>query len=219
MSDRGIVVKSDQSAFLASIVHELRAPLNACLMSVNLLELKAGDPEVVLNSVRVIRRNLERQAALIRDLSDVVQIATDAMAFSRERIRLGVLVERVLEKSGEAATEHGLELRRGTVAPDVEIETDPERTVQVLATLLEHLLAGTRPGEQVLLDARVLDGDACVAASRLSGGAASGEAPSREQHGFAVRLLVADYLLERLGGSCERRPDGFVVRLPLARAA
>ncbi|HEX5420122.1 MAG TPA: histidine kinase dimerization/phospho-acceptor domain-containing protein, partial [Gammaproteobacteria bacterium] len=66
--------KPDRYSLLASVVHELRAPLNACMMSVSLLELKAEEPEAVRRAAEVIRRNLEREAKLIGGLADVVQI-------------------------------------------------------------------------------------------------------------------------------------------------
>jgi signal transduction histidine kinase len=220
------VVKPDQNAFLASVVHELRAPLNACLMSVNLLELKASDPQVVLNSARVIRRNLDRQAALIRDLSDVVQIASDAVVLSREPVDVDALVDGVVEKARAEAAERGVEVGRGKVESSMRLETDAERAAQVLGSFLEHLLAGTRAGESVTVDARRADGEAEVTAARGAARAAgaagaAGAEPNederrRDQKGFAVRLLVAEYLLERLGGRCERRPDGFSVHLPLS---
>ncbi|HEU4617058.1 MAG TPA: HAMP domain-containing sensor histidine kinase [Gammaproteobacteria bacterium] len=221
------MVKPDQNAFLASVVHELRAPLNACLMSVNLLELKASDPEVVKNSVLVIRRNLERQAALIRDLSDVVQIASDAVVLRRERIGIEALVAGALEKARSASAERGIEVTDGAVA-EAFVETDRERASQALETLLEHLLAGTRPGESVHLEVERSGGTVRIGAERR--GAPAGEAGgtgeeagaegasddrSREQKGFAVRLLVAEYLLERLGADYERRADGFSIRLPV----
>lgn len=217
------MIKPDQNAFLASVVHELRAPLNACLMSVNLLELKAGDPEVVLNSARVIRRNLDRQAALIRDLSDVVQIASDTVVLTREPVRVGAIVDRVLERAGPAAAERGVEVRRGRVDADSRVETDSERAVQVIESFLEHLIAGSRADERIDFEARQADGAAVVTAARHAPGGDAGadaaepstEERSRDQKGFAVRLLVAEYLIERLGGAVERAADRFAVRLPL----
>jgi signal transduction histidine kinase len=212
------VIKPDQNAFLGSVVHELRAPLNACLMSVNLLELKASDPEVVLNSARVIRRNLERQAALIRDLSDVVQIASDAVVLSHEAVAVDALVDGVLERAEAAAAERGVELRRGKVDNGMQIETDAERAAQVLASLLEHLLAGSREGERIDVEVRRADSEIeFIAARHVPAGGEEEPSPQERaggQKGFAVRLLVAEYLLDRLGGRLERTPDGFSVRLP-----
>jgi K+-sensing histidine kinase KdpD len=187
-------------------------------MSVNLLELKADDPQVVLNSARVIRRNLERQAALIRDLSDVVQIASDAVVLSREAVAVGALVETVLERTAAAGAERGVEVRTGCVDRAMRTETDAERAAQVLGSFLEHLLAGTRAGERVDMEARRVDGEAQVTAARsaAAGEESAADERARDQKGFAVRLLVAEYLLERLGGRFERSADGFSVYLPLA---
>jgi signal transduction histidine kinase len=214
------VAKPDQSAFLASVVHELRAPLNASLMSVNLLELKATEPEAVLNSARVIRRNLERQAALIRDLSDVLQIASDAIELQHERTAISLLVDGALRCVAAAAAEHGVELEPESIPAGLTVETDSERAVQVLATLLEHLLASAAGGgSRIRLEAHAEAGGALLAATVVRDAETSGEAseqPGADEKAFAVRLLVADYLLERLGGSVERSARGFTLRLPAA---
>ena len=68
----------DKETFAAAVVHDLRAPLNACLMSLSLIELKASQPAEVLKSVEVLRRNLERQALLIDDLADALVSAAEA---------------------------------------------------------------------------------------------------------------------------------------------
>src|SRR5690606_4822460 len=76
----------DKDALIATVVHDLRAPLNACLMSLSLVELKASEPAEVLRVVEVIRRNLERQAALINDLGDALQIVGGGLRLEREDV-------------------------------------------------------------------------------------------------------------------------------------
>ncbi len=216
------MTKDDRNALLAAVVHELRAPLNACLMSVSLLELKATDPEAVLNAAAVIRRNLEREAKLIRDLGDVVQIVADSLELKRERVALAAVLEEVLEKVRPAAEGRGIGLE-SSAAPACTLETDPERLVQVLCTLLENLLAGAQPGQAVSVEARAEDGSVRVSAAAagddtgpVSDPETKDEARRREQKVFGIRLLVAEHLLGRLGGAAERGADAaFAVRLPL----
>src|SRR5690606_37399807 len=82
----------DKDALIATVVHDMRAPLNACLMSLSLIELKASEPAEVLRSVEVIRRNLERQAALINDLADALQIVGGGLRLEREEIAVDEIV-------------------------------------------------------------------------------------------------------------------------------
>ncbi len=191
-------------------------------MSVSLLELKASDRDAVLNAAAVIRRNLEREAKLIRELGDVVQIASDSLELKRERVTLGTVLGEALGNLRPAAEERHIAVESGGL-PASMLETDAERLLQVLGTLLDNLLAGMQSGQAVSVEAREEAGWVRVAAS-ATGDGASGDGGSekgaderrREQKMLVVRLLVAEHLLERLGGTAERRTEGgFTIRLPL----
>jgi signal transduction histidine kinase len=186
------------------------------MMSVSLLELKAEEPEAVRRAAEVIRRNLDREAELIRGLSDVAQIVSGEVKMRREPLGLGALVEGVLGKLQDAAAERGVDLLRGPI-PAASVETDSERAAQALETYLECLLASCETGERVSIEASEEGRCACIEAA-VAAGAAGKARPAREQKGFAMRLLVAETLLERLGGDGERGASGFCVRLPLAGA-
>lgn len=229
------MTKDDQTALLDSVVHELRAPLNACLMAVSLLELKAGEPDAVRSSAEVIRRNLERQAMLIRDLADVVQVVSGDLPIRRERISVEELLDGAVASAAAAAMERGVVLERGPAA-GAAVETDGERASQVLHTLLDNLLAGAARGARIRLQALERGGCIEISAGDLGGPAAggpgvaggasagaparpSGARPAREHKGFALRLLLAETLLERLDGAVERNAGGFSLRLPPAAPA
>src|SRR5690606_4965781 len=130
------VADLDKDAFLSTVIHELRAPLNACLMSVNLLELKASQPEEVLRCAEVFRRNLDRQAHLIQDLADVLQIVSGGIELDTETVDLQGMARAAAERlrpgpeqSVDVSIEGGSTLRA---------EADTERLARVFDTLLQH---------------------------------------------------------------------------------
>jgi hypothetical protein len=88
--------------------------------------------------------------------------------------------------------------------------------VQVLTAVLEHLLTGTDSGP-VFVEGREEGGQALFSAALGAQGEDAGaepERPTREQKALAIRLLIAEHLLARLGGSWERHAGRFCVRLP-----
>ena len=137
----------DKDAFFSTVIHELRAPLNACLMSVNLLELKASDRDEVLRCVEVLRRNLDRQARLIQDLADVLQIAAGGIELDAAPVDLSELVDDAVERY-----RHGSEHKVAVEwpgGPDIVVEADVDRLARVLDALIDHQAAAAGPGDTV----------------------------------------------------------------------
>src|SRR5690606_24978793 len=96
------VAEIDKEGFAAAVIHDMRAPLNACLMSLSLIELKASQPAEVLKSVEVLRRNLERQAVLIDDLGDALQIVGGGLELEPEAADLVDIAERAARDAAAA---------------------------------------------------------------------------------------------------------------------
>lgn len=200
----------DKDAFLSTVIHELRAPLNACLMSVNLLELKASQPEEVLRCAEVFRRNLDRQAHLIQDLADVLQIVSGGIELDTETVDLRALAGAAAERL-RTGTEQSIEVSfEGD--PSVHAEVDSERLGRVLDTLLQHE-AGMAGAQTLSLRLSKAGPRARVALRRIGGGDSTAV---RDQKGFAVRLAVAEQVIDAHGGRLERADDGFTVELPAA---
>lgn len=202
----------DKDAFLSTVIHELRAPLNACLMSVNLLELKASQPAEVLRCAEVFKRNLDRQARLIQDLADVLQIVSGGIEIVADPVDLSELVERAVERSRETAGATRFEWT--PPSGEVPVDADSERVMHVLETILEHTAALAGLEARVAVDLGMSDERARVTARRL----AQADAPIREQKGFAVRLAIGEQILAAHCGELRRTDDGFVMELPLRGA-
>src|SRR5690606_8788182 len=133
------VAEIDKEAFAAAVVHDMRAPLNACLMSLSLIELKASQPAEVLKSVEVLRRNLERQALLIDDLADALQIVGGGVELELEAADLVEIAKRAIESAGPVT---GVEIGWATEPGPCPIDADSERLARAIGALLEIVAAG-----------------------------------------------------------------------------
>src|SRR5690606_27546969 len=67
LADELATPTSGRDAFLSALSHDLRSPLNACVMWLDVLAL-APQPEKVRQAVEAIKRNLARQTKLISEL-------------------------------------------------------------------------------------------------------------------------------------------------------
>lgn len=215
------VADIDKEAFIASVVHDLRAPLNACLMTLSLLELKASEPTEVLRAAEVMRRNLDRQAQLVGDLGDALQIVGGGIRLALGPIDLSEVVDEAIEDPPKIAADRGVAIRWAQPRRALRVEADAERLAQAFGTLVDIVAAfgergdtlGVRAegqGEAVRLEARL---------EREPRGTAAGEASGRKQKGFAMPLAIAQHIVERHGGAVQLDESlpGFTLRLPLLR--
>ena len=218
-------------AFLSWLTHELRSPLNACVMWLDVLAL-APQPDRLAKAVDALKRNLARQTRLVSDLSDAAKLSSPASELRVERLDLVALVKRGLDAWQLLAIGKELALR-----PLIELETapidgDPERLLQALGHLLDNAINSTPAGGSVSLRVHAAGGN-CVVEVEDAGAALSAEdaanlftplwrAPTsaKERPGLGLGLAVAQRIAVRHGGTLAATNGAsgarFVLTLPLA---
>lgn len=186
----------DRDAFISTIVHDMRAPLNACLMSLSLIELKVSSPGEVLKSVEVIRRNLDRQAGLIKDLADALQLLSDgSLSLDVETITLDDLVDSAAQDA-DLPEGVGLAPVQGA-AGQMRVKADPERLGRALGALLENVAATAAAGDQIIVEIGQQGGKPVIAVRLARHASSSGGARRKAQ---AMRLAVAHEIVAKHGG-------------------
>ena len=222
-----------KSAFLATMSHEFRTPLNAILGFADLLDL-----EVTGGLTDGQRVHLTRIMAAGRHLLGLIE---EILAFSRlhagredvtlEPTDLCGLVRETAELVFPLATSRGLALHVHTPEPHAIVTTDVGKVRQIVLNLLSNAVRFTDAGEvSVELE---LDGDAAVVRVRDTGiGIASDQAEwifepfsqvtqslIARRGGTGLGLTVARQLARLLGGDVELasapgQGSTFSVRLP-----
>jgi signal transduction histidine kinase len=218
-------------AFLSWLTHELRSPLNACVMWLDVLAL-APQPDKLTQAVDVIKRNLARQARLVNDLNDAGKVATGGLAMHAEPLDVVAVLMRsldawqVLAVGKQLAFDRSIELERAL------IDGDPQRLSQALNHVLENAIGSTPPGGRVALRVHGADGK-CVIEVEDTGAALSAEdaanlpvplwrAPTsaKSRSGLGLGLAVAHHIATSHGGSLSAESSASGVRfkmtLPLA---
>lgn len=137
-----------KSDFLAVMSHELRTPLTAIIGYAELLEL--GIPEPVTDSQREQVERIEVSARhlqeLIEEILAVASLEAGEAKLRHETISVAELLRRAEVIIRPLAMEKQLDLEVEGPSEDIEIETDPEKLLQVLLNLLSNAVKFTERG-------------------------------------------------------------------------
>lgn len=148
--------------FLATVSHELRAPLNSILGWGRLLETGNLDEETNVKALETIIRNAEAQNRLIEDLLDVSRIITGKLRLEVMNVKPVIFVEAALESVRPAAEAKSiaLEIKEDPVVSH--ISGDPNRMQQVIWNLLSNAIKFTPNGGRVKVEIAREDGHVAV---------------------------------------------------------
>lgn len=202
-----------KSEFLATLSHELRAPLNGILgISGVLLESKLAPQQAEL--VYTVHQSATSMRKILNDVLDLSRIESGRIELRDESVDLRELAGEVLDVFAPAAADKGIELA-GVVSPDVwaTVRLDPVRFGQVLTNLVSNAVKFTAEGEVVVTieqredRIRVTVRDTGVGIAREERDrlfrpfeqTASGET-SREI-GSGLGLWIAQRIVEAMGGT------------------
>ncbi|MBX6314074.1 MAG: response regulator [Isosphaeraceae bacterium] len=214
----------DQSKqrFIAAVAHDLRTPLNAMELTLQLLQMEHPSPEELDDALKVLMQNVRQMNDLLTGLLDYSQVVTEGQPLRLQPFDPRRLVAEVHDSLAATAAHKGLELRREEVhgVPD-EVVSDYAKCRRVIFNLASNALKFT-PHGHVALRLRP-DGPEAWAIDVSDTGV--GIAPEDlhtifEEFGQARRgrpadvpgsglgLAISRYLVTRLGGrlTVESRP-------------
>lgn len=223
--------------FLATVSHELRAPLNSILGWGRLLEKGNLDEATAAKAVHTIVRNAESQNRLIEDLLDVSRIISGKLRLEVMTVKPINVVESALETVRPAAEAKNitLEIKEN---PDVShISGDPNRLQQVVWNLMSNAIKFTPNDGRVRLEIERIDDFVEIRVKDTGVGIKEEFLPHvfdrfrqadassiRKFGGLGLGLAIVRHITEMHGGTVEvesageNRGSTFTVRLPLAAA-
>jgi len=140
-----------KSRYVTSISHEIRAPLNSIFGYAQLLERSATMPPGDLDAIRVVRRSAQHLAYLIDGLLDMSKIEAGRLQLYRDEVRLGDLLDQIINMFRLPAIGQGIDLRlaaAGNLPPVV--YADQSRLSQILINLLSNAIKYTETGTVTL---------------------------------------------------------------------
>jgi signal transduction histidine kinase len=213
------------------VSHELRNPLGAALLSLELLESTSLD-ERQTRLGGMVRRNLTRLRDLVHQVLTAERLRA-GVAPCFERCSLESILAEATEESVLSAQSRDVDLQVDR-SPDIEVTADPRLLKSIVSNLVQNAVKFSKPGGVVRVSARRENGRAVLEVADSCGGI---EGPvedffrpfvqgANEQsgRGFGLGLAIVVQAVEAHGGEIQvRNTDGegcvFTVSLPLGPGA
>ncbi len=223
--------------FLATVSHELRAPLNSILGWARLMQKGTLDEKTIEKAVGTIVRNAESQNRLIEDLLDVSRIISGKMRLEVMTVKPINFVESALETVRPAAEAKNITLEVIGDRVVSHISGDPNRLQQVMWNLLSNAIKFTSPGGTVTVEINRDSGKIDIKVRDTGVGIKQEFLPHvfdrfrqadassiRKFGGLGLGLAIVRHITEMHGGTVDVESEGenrgatFIVSLPVVAA-
>lgn len=230
----GATLRQQQEAkdrFIATLSHELRNPLAAAQVAVELLAEQIDDHP----AIGVLQRQIDALVRMTDDLLDATRAMTGRLAVERANVDLRAVVTEAVRDVERELRESGRTLRVTLPETDAVVVGDRIRLGQMLGNLLSNARKYTRPGSHIDVELAVEDDAATLTvrddgigfdpaiAERLFEVFARAETKAgTDVGGLGVGLAIVRGVVELHGGTVTAHSEGegmgasFVVTLPLA---
>lgn len=148
-----------KTQFINTSAHELQTPLTPIKLEAHMLtqrweQLSAADRR---KAMEILARNVDRMALLVKDLLEAARIQAERLGLSRKPTSLSGMVREAVETFRAQADQQKVRLD-AKPGPDLTVDVDDRRIVQVLYNLLSNALKFTPAGGRVWVETRS-DGD------------------------------------------------------------
>ena len=223
--------------FLATVSHELRAPMTTMLLWEKVLRDDTVAPDVRAQALAAIHESAVTQARLVSDLLDVARAISGKLFVDLRPVDLALVCREGIETFRSAALAKQVAITAHGVAAPLEVQGDHARLRQVIDNLLSNAVSFTEPGGSVRIELQranrrvglqISDTGRGVAAEFLphlfEAFSQTDDALTRTRGGLGLGLAIVKQLVELHHGTVDATSAGpglgttFRVSLPIASA-
>ncbi|MGE0549295.1 MAG: ATP-binding protein [Kofleriaceae bacterium] len=227
---REAIRRRDQ--FLAMLGHELRNPLSAILLALELLNSVSGS--VGTKQRTIIDRQVRHLARLVDDLLDVARVTSGKITLQRGTIDINDVLKRCVQGAELIAANHSMVLSADLHDAPLPVCGDLVRLEEVFNNLINNALKYSPPGGRIQIVSRragdhvavdVIDNGIGMEPELLANVfelfAQAERSLDRSQGGLGIGLTLVRSLVELHHGTVEAHSGGlglgstFTVQLPL----
>jgi signal transduction histidine kinase/CheY-like chemotaxis protein len=218
--------------FLAMLGHELRNPLSAIAMALELSSSEQAKPK----HFEIMRRQVTHLTRLVDDLLDVARVTSGKIVLQREYVDMRAALQRCLSTLPASATRDITVREVHGDGGAVGVYADPVRLEQVITNLLNNAMKYTAGGGRVEASVQTEDDEAVLRVQDSGVGLAPEMVErvfdlftqvegtlDRAKGGMGIGLTLVRSLVTLHGGTVTAQSAGlgrgsvFTVRLPLAQ--
>jgi signal transduction histidine kinase len=195
---------------LGVVAHDLRNPLNLVSMTTQLLMEPDLAPERRRSTYAISARAVQRMNHLIGDLLDVVRMEAGHLTLNIGPTDVTSLMTDTMEAFQQRATEQGISLVLSPEPPNVVVQADEERMLQLIDNLVGNALKFTPKGGQVTVGAFIDNNELCVTVADTGPGITEEQrarlferfwqARGTDRRGLGLGLPIAKGIAEAHGG-------------------
>jgi PAS domain S-box-containing protein len=201
--------------FVSIVSHELRTPLTSIRGALGLVAngVAGAIPPQAQTMINIAHTNSERLVRLINDILDIEKIESGHMLFDLQPIALLPVVEQAIADNRAYGAQFGVTFILEATAPDVHVNADRDRLLQVLTNLLSNAAKFSLPNSTVTVAVTRLD--SCVQIGVADRGfgipeefhnrifqkfAQADSSDTRRKGGTGLGLSITKAIVERCGG-------------------
>lgn len=220
-----------KSNFVATVSHDLRAPLNSIAGFANALgDVGPLNPQQQEFAARIADM-AERMTLLVTALLDIARVDS-RLERNREACNIEALIHNVLTEMQGQAIAHGVELTADVVRSPVSLECDPTQIHQAISNLVDNAIKYSPSGGVVRVIVDTAGDDVLVTVSDSGKGIPQKDVPyifdkfyrvKEKGHpaGVGLGLALVRSVAEAHGGairveSVENQGSTFTLRLPVS---
>jgi signal transduction histidine kinase len=221
-----------REVFLATVSHEMRTPLSAISMRLDMLLVsKLDDPVRLRRELGAMMRHVSQEARMVEDLIDAAQTRTGQLAVQLEDVSLLRILRDALSTVEPRAEAKGVALGVSSLEQaDVLVRGDAQRLQQLFWNLLSNAVKFTEAGGSIGVDVSTGSEMHLVTVSDTGQGIAEQFLPevfgafnkqqSQNAEGLGLGLFIARHVAELHGGTITVESAGvgqgtvFTVSLP-----
>ena len=222
--------------FIATVSHELRAPLATMLLWEKVLRDETLDDATRKRALDAIRESATAQSHLVGDLLDVSRAINGKLHVERKPVAIDEVLAASVEAAVPQAAARKVDLRSELFTSHQRVLGDANRLRQVFENLLTNAIRSTDAGGSITVRSSMRDGVIVIAVEDTGRGISpellqhlfepfrQGQEPHAEG-GLGLGLAVAKQLVTLHGGSLSAQSPGigrgatFTVGLPIASRA
>jgi len=190
-----------KTAFLSSLSHEFRTPLNGIMGMTDLMLRRASDPKLT-DQLNKVKRSATQLLSLISDTLDMTRLEANRLTLEPSQFTLDSVMASLLRLFGQDAQAKGLALGQ-EISPalaNLSVRGDPLRLGQILQNLLGNAIKFTAQGN-ISVQALVVEESASDVLVRFAvRDTGSGIAAADQQRIFDLFVQADGSLTRRHGG-------------------